>query len=221
MTTCAPHDSTLAQIGELELDDTRPMVICDVDEVVLHFIAGFESYLHRNDLWLDPASFALNGNVKRKSGNRPLDTEELGTHIAGFFEQEAHRLDAIEGAASALAALANSADVLMLTNLPDQYRDARIDNLTGHGMPYPVIANQGPKGPAVREISRNSRQPVVFVDDIPNYLRSVADYCPDVHLIHFMQDERFGRHVPPLDYVSLRADNWAATHDHICKLLAL
>ena len=220
MTTCKPLESTLEQICELQLDRSKPLVICDVDEVVLHFIEGFERYLGRNDLWLDPASFALNGNVKYKESGKSVGNEELRQHFADFFDQEAHRLDAIEGAARALASLAGDTNVLMLTNLPEQYRPARIANLDDHGMPYPVIANQGPKGPAVKTISQGHQQPIVFVDDIPNYLRSVGDYCPDVHLVHFMQDERFGRHVPPLDYVSLRADNWADTHAHIDALLA-
>lgn len=219
MTSCKPLDSTIAQISRLEIDPEKPIVICDVDEVVLHFIEGFERYLHRNELWLDPASFALNGNVKYKETGNPVIDEDLRQHFADFFDQEAHRLEAIEGAASALASLARGANVLMLTNLPDQYREARIANLDNHGMPYPVIANQGPKGPAVRTIAQDHDQPIVFVDDIPNYLRSVRDYCPDVHLVHFMQDDRFGRHVPPLDYVSLRADNWTETHSHIDILL--
>jgi hypothetical protein len=220
MTTSKALDSTIRQISELQLDSSKPIVICDVDEVVLHFIAGFERYLHRNDLWLDPASFALNGNIKYKKTDNPVGNEDLSQHFADFFDQEAHRLDAIEGAANALSNLANDANVLMLTNLHEQYRSARISNLTDHGMPYPVIANQGPKGPAVKTIAEGHKQPIVFVDDIPNYLRSVADYCPDVHLVHFMQDERFGRHIPPLDYGTLRADNWADTHAHIGELLA-
>ncbi|MGI9463112.1 MAG: hypothetical protein ACR2OM_04195, partial [Aestuariivirgaceae bacterium] len=206
--------------SQLRLDQSKPIVICDVDEVVFHFIAGFEQYLFRNDLWLDPASFALNGNVKYRETDEPVENDELRSHFAAFFDQEAHRLDAIDGAAGALLRLANSANVLMLTNLSDQYRKARIVNLTKCGMPYPVIANQGPKGPAVEAIIDGHDQVAVFVDDIPNYLRSVNDTCPDVHLVHFMQDERFGRHIPPLDYVSARSDNWVDAHAHIDSILA-
>lgn len=221
MTSCKPLDSTLAQIAGLQIDRTKPLVICDVDEVVLHFIAGFERYLLRNELWLDPASFALNGNVKYSETGQPVGSEELSRHFADFFDQEAHRLDAIDGAAAALSSLAAETNVMMLTNLSDQYRSARIANLIDHGMPYPVIANQGPKGPAVEAIADGHDTPIVFIDDIPSYLRSVNETCPDVHLVHFMQDERFGRHIEPLDYVSLRADNWAEVHAHIGTVLKL
>lgn len=210
---------TASQIGELQLDRTKPLIICDVDEVVVHFIAGLERYLHRNELWLDPASFGLYGNVKRRDTGQAIEQDAFRDHLASFFDEEVHRLDAIQGAASALSVLAGDASVLMLTNLPDKYRQARSKNLESHGIPYPVITNQGPKGPAVRSLTTGFTAPVIFIDDIPSYLGSVNECCPDVHLVHFMQDDRFGRHVPPLDFVSLRADNWIDTHSHIRSLM--
>ncbi len=219
MTNCTPAEPTQLQIAELRLDRAKPLIICDVDEVVVHFIAGLERYLQRNDLWLDPASFALNGNIKHNRSGAPVTTDELRGHFTAFFDQEIHRLDPIDGAATSLSAMAGRASIVMLTNLPDRYRTARMENLARHGMPYPVITNQGPKGPAVRAITSGHDAPIVFIDDIPNYLRSVHDHCPQVHLVHFMQDKRFGRHSPKLDYVSLRADNWTAAHSHISRLV--
>ena len=219
MTEKMPLDSTLQQISELQIEQSKPLVICDVDEVVLHFLSGFERYLHRNELWLDPASFALNGNVKYKETAEPVDDHRLRQHFADFFDQEAHQLEPINGAAAALANLAEVANVVMLTNLSEQYRQARIRNLTDHGMPYPVVSNQGPKGPAVEAMTVEHEHPIIFIDDIPNYLRSVGDFCPEVELVHFMHDDRFGRHIPPLDYVSLRADNWIDVHSHINAVL--
>ncbi len=221
MTTKLPIDITLGQIAELRVEQSRPLVVCDVDEVVVHFIAGFERYLHRNNLWLDPASFALNGNVKYNNTDEPVPIEELKKHFSAFFDEEIHRLDPIDGAAAALANLSQDAQVLMLTNLPDVYREARMDNLARHDMPYPVITNQGPKGPAVQALKAKHDAPAVFIDDIPNYLISVRDCCPDVQLIHFVQDNRFARHLPNLDYISLRTDNWRATYSHIRTVLTL
>ncbi|MGI9462660.1 MAG: hypothetical protein ACR2OM_01895 [Aestuariivirgaceae bacterium] len=221
MTTESAFDITLGQIEDLRLDRSKPLVICDVDEVVVHFIAGLERYLHRNELWLDPASFGLNGNVKYNGTDVAVAADDLQGHFAAFFNDEIHQLDPIEGAASALSDLSEHANVLMLTNLPDKYRDARMKNLAEHNMPYPVVTNQGPKGPAVHALKTRYDSPAVFIDDIPNYLNSVSESCPDVHLIHFMQDDRFGRHLPELDYVSLRTDNWPATHSHIRSLLTL
>ena len=219
MTTCRPQNSTQAQIDELRVDHAKPIVICDVDEVVFHFIAGLEAYLERNALWLDPSSFALNGNIKHKSSNEAVPTAELKALFERFFDQEAHQLQPIDGAASALRDLSRSANIVMLTNLHDKYRDARVRNLGNHGMPYPVITNQGPKGPAVRAIAGQHDENVVFIDDIPNYLQSVYDYHPEAYLIHFTQDERFAKHLPELDFVSLRTAEWSVAHAHIEKIL--
>ena len=142
--------------------------------------------------------------MKYRETAQPVDDHSLRQHFADFFDQEAHQLEPIDGAAAALADLAQVANVLMLTNLSEQYRQARIQNLLDHGMPYPVVSNQGPKGPAVEAITAGHDQPIIFIDDIPNYLRSVSDTCPKVTLVHFMQDDRFGRHIPLLDFVSLR-----------------
>jgi hypothetical protein len=55
---------------------------------------------------LIPASFALNGNIRHKSGSKPAGTEDrIGPALMAFFEEETARLDMIEGAASALERL--------------------------------------------------------------------------------------------------------------------
>ena len=212
-------ESTRLQIEKVEVESERPLVICDVDEVVVHFIRGLEGFLERNDMWLHPQSFALNGNIKRKHDDEPVPANQLGDVLNRFFDEEIHRLEVIEGAASSLNTLSEHASVIMLTNLPGQFHDRRVDNLKLHGLEFPVISNKGPKGPAVKELLRNHRAESVFVDDIPNYLQSVSEHCPEVHLVHFMQDIRFGRHVGELNNVSLRADNWSTVHTHISSLL--
>ena len=46
-------EPTLAQIANLQLRSNRPLVICDVDEVVVHFTRDFEDFLDGLGLWLD------------------------------------------------------------------------------------------------------------------------------------------------------------------------
>lgn len=211
--------TTERQIGALTLDPLRPLLVCDVDEVVLHFLRAFEAYLGDNGLWLDPASFALNGNVKRTDDNQPVATAELGGLITGFFAERARRMEPIEGAHEALSSLSGVADIVFLSNVPEAFVDDRLANLADHGFAFPLVVNQGPKGPAVRAIAAAQRGPVVFIDDVPSYIASVAEHCPATSLIHFLQDRRFGRHVKPLDFVSLRTDNWPEAHRHIAGLL--
>lgn len=213
--------STLAQIAALDLDPARPLVVCDVDEVTVEFLKGFEAWLDEHDLWLDAGSFALNGNVKRRLTHEPVPHADVGALLDGFFANRARHLEAVAGAAETLAALAAAADIVMLTNIPEAYRDDRIANLAGHGIPYPVVANAGPKGPAVTELAKRHTAPVAFIDDIPSYLASVRDHRPETRLVHFMQDRRFARHAGPLDYVHVTAATWADLHPRLRALLGL
>jgi hypothetical protein len=207
------------QIRALDIRPDRPLVVCDVDEVVVHFLRGFEAFLGENGLWLDPASFALNGNIRRCKGNKPVATAEVGDLLTRFFAERTRRLDPIEGAHQALSSLACSAQIVLLSNIPAAFRDDRLANLTAHGFDYPLVVNHGPKGPAVRAMIAHHAAAVVFIDDVPGYLVSVAEHCPTAELVHFLQDHRFGRHVGLLECVSLRTDNWADAHDHIQGLL--
>ena len=206
---------TREQILGLRLDPARPLLLCDVDEVVVHFLRGLEGWLDRNGLWLDPASFALNGNIRRKSDNEPLPPDEIGPALMSFFADETEHLEAIDGAPQALDNLAEHGDIIMLTNLPVQFREARVENLRRHGIHHPVVTNSGPKGPAIAALAANHEAPVVFIDDNNGYLKSAADYVPRTYLVHFMQDERFGRHVQREDHIHHSTDNWADAGSHI------
>ena len=210
-----PSDNTLEQISRLRLNKARPLLLCDVDEVVVHFLKGLETWLDRNGLWLDPASFALNGNIKHKSDNKPLEEARVGPAIMSFFEELTHSLEAIDGAVPALHALAKHGDIVMLSNLPSQFKQERISNLASHGLTFPLVTNSGPKGPAIAAIADQHTGPVVFIDDHTGYLKSASEHLPHANLVHFMQDERFGRHVSHEDYIHYRTDNWTDAHRHI------
>lgn len=220
MTIAGIDEATRSQIASLRLDPGRPLLLCDVDEVVVHFLRGLEGWLDRNGLWLDPASFALNGNIRRKSDNEPLPGDEIGPALMAFFEAETANLDVIDGAVEALDSLSAEADIIMLTNLPARFRDARTANLRRHGIEFPVVTNSGPKGPAIAALVGAHAAPVVFIDDNNGYLKSAADHVPHTHLVHFMQDERFGRHVPREDHIHHRTDNWRDAHRHIGSVIA-
>jgi hypothetical protein len=220
MSTMVIDEATRSQIAGLRLDPDRPLLLCDVDEVVVHFLRGLENWLDRNGLWLDPASFALNGNIRRKADNEPLPADEIGPALMAFFEAETANLEVIDGAVEALGSLSAEADIVMLTNLPSRFRDARTVNLRRHGIEFPVVTNSGPKGPAIAALAGLHSAPVVFIDDNNGYLKSAADHVPHTYLVHFMQDERFGRHVPLEDHIHHRTDNWQDAHLHIGSVFA-
>lgn len=208
------------QISKLRINRTRPLVICDVDEVVVHFLRGLESFLGEQGLWLDPASFALNGNIREKDGDAPIPGAQIGGLIERFFSEWTGVLEEIEGASAALRSISDHADVVMLTNMPDAYKPDRIANLKSHGMDYPVVSNAGPKGPSVRHLADMIERPVVFIDDTPSNVKSVTEHAPEVHVLHFMQDHRFRRHLPELKGVIGSVDNWEDGNDLVMSAVS-
>lgn len=213
------RDDVRRQIDALERQGDRPLIICDVDEVVVHFVQSLETHLEENGCWLDKSSFALNGNIRQKSDNKAVPTHLVGELLYGCFDARTHIMDMIDGAAEALRTLESVAEIIMLTNLPERYLEQRVENLNGHGIFYPVIANSGHKGPAVQALIDGSEHPVIFIDDSPNNITSVLEWCPETHLVHFIQDQHFARHVTSIDEVALRTDNWVETHRFIDGLM--
>ncbi len=199
---------TVRQIAALSFSATRPVIICDVDEVILRFIAGLEQYLAQNGYRLARSSFALNGNIRHAETDEPANEESVRALLAGFFTARAIDLEPVEGAVEALNALSQRADVALLTNLPHRHRPARLENLRKIGLSQPVIVNRGPKGPAVRLMLDGVAAGALFLDDNAGHLNSVHEMCPDVALIQFMHDPEFAKVAPPVAAAHLKTSSW-------------
>jgi hypothetical protein len=130
-----------------------------------------------------------------------------------FFDSEMHRQTAIEGAVAAIAELQREADVVVLTNLGDRYREPRMAQLREHGIAVPVFTNQGPKGPALQRIvERHAPSRAVFVDDLAHHLASAADLQPQVSRLHLCGESAVAPHIPcafEAGHAHARIDTWA------------
>jgi hypothetical protein len=210
---------TRHQIEALVLGRDRPLVICDVDEVVVHFTRAFEAYIAKLDFWLDPRSFALSGNVRRRQSGEEVAQAEVGQLIGLFFAERTRHLEPVEGAVEWLLEIAKTGEVVLLSNLPHEAAEARRANLRDHGLDFQLVTNSGPKGLAVKAIAGETREAVVFVDDSPSFIASTHEHVPDAHLIHFLHDQRFARHLEPLPFVALTTGTWAEAGRHILTLI--
>lgn len=196
-------------VETLQLDPDRPLIICDADEVLLQFIVGLENYLARQGFRLDLASFRIHGNVRHASTNEVAADDRVTQLIAEFFAAETLHLEPVAGASEALQNLSNRAQIVILSNLPASSRQARMENLTRHGMAYPVIAGSGPKGTIVQSIIKDVVAPIVFIDDLPPHHASVASVSPHVHRLHFVADPRLARLIGASRDAHARIDNWS------------
>ena len=215
----ALDEDVRVQIDALTMKRGHPIIVSDADEVLIQFISGLEKYLDTQGLWLDLQSFMLTGNIKYRASGEVLDKAEMPRLIQDFFASEAHQLIAVPGAAEALAALSDHAQIIVLTNVPFEQREARARNLAAQGMPYPVVANRGLKGSAVRYLAAQIEAPVFFLDDIPHNLESVAQAHAPSHRIHFVANERLAQVVPKSADSHLHTSDWAAAQNFILSKL--
>jgi hypothetical protein len=212
-------DFTRQQLSELRIDRHKPLIISDVDEVVVHFTRALEVELHERDMYLDTSTAVLNGNIRQKSDRLPVENHIVADLIDEFFVRYTTDLEAIDGAISALNALHDHATVVFLTNLPHHAREKRMLNLQSHGLHMPVITNSGPKGPAIKHLSSLTTKPVIFIDDSAQFVRSSIEHAPDVHVIHFLQDARYMAIVEEIEQTSLRTHTWDIALPHIFEIL--
>ncbi|MFM9936817.1 MAG: HAD family hydrolase [Novosphingobium sp.] len=165
---------------------TKPLVISDCDEVLLHMVAPYKEWLgeqHGIDFVMENSDFS---KAMRYAGTGALvPPAEIWRLLSLFFDTEMHRQPAIVGAVDGINALASHADVVILTNLNDDRREARARQLEAVGIQARVFTNTGPKGPALKAILEEYQPSrAVFIDDLPQHHGSVMEIVPHVSRLH-------------------------------------
>lgn len=211
---------TARQIAELSRD-SRPLLVLDVDEVLLEFMAPFIRFLDTQGLQFLAKSFRLTGNIVERQSSKPLDQEAVTTILGSFFHSQRDWQTAAPDAAEAVAELARGAEVVMLTAMPHRHRQIRREHLDTLGFPYPLLTTEAAKGPALRQLRGASGRPVAFVDDIPHNLVSVRDAVADAHLFNLMACREMRPFLPPLPEGIVVADDWSVAAPKIASALGI
>lgn len=186
----------------------RPLIVVDADEVLLRFVDGFDRYLRERGLFLDLVSYRLHGNVRRRDDHRAVLDVEV-TALLDEFRAELDWLDPVEGAAEVLESLGRRAGVVVLSNIAPAQAPARSRNLARLGFAFPLIANSGPKGPALKQLANRAGARTFFIDDIPQHHQSCAEHAPDIVRIHLIGDDRLKPLLPPCPEAQYAKD-WRA-----------
>lgn len=199
----------------------KPLLICDCDEVLLHMVRHFGGWLReRHDISFDMAGGDFSRALKHPDGS-PVEREKMWGLLDEFFPAEMERQTLVEGAAEALTALAREAEIVILTNLGDHCRDARIAQLARFGIEHRVETNQGGKGdPVARLIAELRPSAAVFVDDLAVHHESVARHAPQVHRLHMVSEPALAPHIPPAPFAHARIDTWDEAQAWIAQRLA-
>jgi hypothetical protein len=201
---------------------TRPLIITDCDEVLLHMVVPFRAWLDEvHDVHFDMHDRGFAEALRHKDSGVVLKRALVWELLLGFFETEMHRQMPIAGAIDALKRLSAMADIVVLTNITERHREPRARQLASHGLNVPVFWNQGGKGPPLARIVAE-RQPSValFIDDLAEHHGSVAEHAPGVWRLHMVGEPEIAASVADATHAHARIDDWAAAERWIIDKLA-
>jgi len=211
---------TARQIEELAADG-RPLLVLDVDDVVLEFIRPFPHFLKSRGYGLTLASFRLTGNIAETASGRLIDQLEVTALLGDFFDAQAEWQGITDGAAETLARLGGRAEIILLTAMPHRHRAVRRAHLDALGLNYPLLTTEMAKGPAVARLRGKSGRPVAFVDDQPHNLASVRESVTDANLFHLMADNSLRAFLPPVPDDVIVVQDWHEAAPKIVGALGL
>jgi hypothetical protein len=187
----------------------KPLLITDCDEVLLHMVSHFKTWLNE----AHDCDFAIERAFVEPLTRKGvvLARDDIWELLDGFFRTEMNRQTLVPGASAALEQLGTQADIVVLTNLDHHFNEARATQLLGHGIAHRVVTNQGGKGdPVARLIAEFEPSVTVFVDDLGQHHASVAKVAPDAWRLHMIAEPIMAKVTPPAPNAHARIDDWAA-----------
>lgn len=187
----------------------RPLLISDCDDVLLQFAPHFAEWLAKtHSLVFDLDAPVFVGALTDAEG-APVPREQVWALLDRFFDREMHRQHVVPGALDALRTIGELAEIVILTNIGDQYHSNRVAQLERLDIRHRVLCNQGGKGRPVQELVEAMRPSVaLFVDDLAHHHQSVAEHAPGVWRLHMIAEPRIAAVSPPAPFAHARIDRW-------------
>jgi len=201
---------------------SRPLIITDCDEVLLHMVVPFREWLdEHHDVHFDMRERGFAEALRHKDSGIPLERELVWQLLVGFFDTEMHRQKPISGAVSAMERLSRIADIVVLTNSGERHHQQRVKQLAAHGLHFPVHWNHGPKGePLAAIVAERRPSAALFIDDLAEHHQSVARHAPGVWRLHMVGEPEIAAEIDPAPDAHARIDNWATAEAWIMARLA-
>jgi ribonucleotide monophosphatase NagD (HAD superfamily) len=185
--------------------------------MVRHFSAWLEE---EHDVLFRPEDGDMAGALKFRATGERVPSEQVWGHLWGFFETQMHRQTIVPGAVEALGAIGEKADIVILTNLGEEAREGRIEQLARFGIAHEVVCNRGGKGePLKRIIDRHGASRSVFVDDLAVHHASVAQHSPETSRLHMVAEPSLAVVTAPAEHAHARIDDWALATPWILERL--
>ena len=178
-------EKTYKQIKNLNIKLDLPLVIIDADEVIVHFAKPFLLYLNERGWALELNGYNLSNSIKNIKTNKILENRKSQKLVIDFIKKETHKQPITEGALKALHNISKFSQIIILTNVPEYAYEDRLKNFKDFNISFPIIINQGPKGPALNLLSQGFKEPIIFIDDNLSQIESAKKYVPKIYRFHF------------------------------------
>jgi len=210
-----------AQLRALPIEPGRPLLAVDADEVLVHLAEHLARYLPTIGFRMHLTQYQLEGSIFPADSDDPVPFDDCLRLIDRFFSEETLNQKPVQGGAEALRRLSQTAQVVILTNVPRHAREQRKQNLRELGMDYPLVENSGGKGLALAWMAARAAAPVAFVDDSLRQHESAARRAPEVTRIHFVGASHLRRILPESPDVHHRVEDWMSCEKVLRSALGL
>ena len=200
--------NTKKQISKLNIDPNLPLMIFDADEVLVHFAEPFATYIKKHNHRLHLTGYRLDNAIKKADTDEVADPDTAKDLVWGLINEETKSQPAAKGAPQALKKLQAYAQIIILSNVPHSVHDDRVANLKSLNMDYPLISNEGMKGPAVKEILKNHKSQSFFIDDNPYQVESVYNDNHQTVCVHFSVCDLVKPYMPKAVGASIEPTSW-------------
>lgn len=186
----------------------RPLIVCDIDEVVLEFLSPFQTFLRSHNYDLLPRSFRLHGNIVSLLDNSEAGADAIAAFLEAFFSTQDQWQKPAELAVETLSDLSREADIVFLTAMSPRHHGVRRKLLDQLGLSFQMITTEDEKGPTVARLHGGRPLPVAFLDDIQRNLLSVGEHVPECLLITMMANVDFRPFAPAPTGNIIAATGW-------------
>lgn len=203
------------QIEAQDIVPHRPLIICDVDEVLVYFAQPLAAYFAEHGYHLSFHTYSIFNNVTCQQSGKPLEKEKALFYIDQFFAEKVATCPVVEGAVDALAKLADQCQIILYSNVPLEAKNQRAEALKAQGLPYPLISGKGLKGPAVQHMLQDYQATSFFIDDLPHNIDSVKSHHSAVNCIHYVADDHLKTVVPKPQKNHHWLESWQDIHHFI------
>ena len=196
---------------------SRPLLITDCDEVLLHMVSHFADWLDEaHDVHFDLESGEFAGALTDRRTGETIEPEQVWLLLDGFFRGEMHRQTLVPGAAEALGENRRSGR----HRHPHQpgRRGAWLAGRPAREPRHPSRSRVQPRRqgqPGEELVERHSPSAAVFIDDLAVHHASVAKHAPGVWRLHMIAEPRLAAVTPPAPDAHARIDHWPAVCEWI------